>query len=704
MHSNEVNNIQGQLTFDFDNTNNDKQTSDNDRMKELVNKLNEAAKVYYQGSDELISNFEYDALYDELQALEEKTGVVLAASPTNKVGYEVLSELPKQEHAAPMLSLDKTKEVTVLREWLGNQTGLMSWKMDGLTVVLTYENGKLYQAVTRGNGIIGEVITSNAKVFKNIPLTVPFKGHMVLRGEAVIPYSEFNKLNEALPVQEQYKNPRNLCSGSVRQLDSRVTAKRNVYFYAFSLVEAYTLNDTSAEENTQTELNKINTENAIVPVDFHNSQEEKYVFMASMGFDVVEYKKITSENIEETVKIFSEKISTNDFPSDGLVLLMNDIAYGASLGRTAKFPKNAIAFKWKDETADTKLLEIEWSASRTGLINPVAIFEPVELEGTTVSRASVHNVSIVRQLKLGIGDTIRVYKANMIIPQIAENLTNSDSLVIPDKCPVCGGATQIKEDNLAAVLMCTNKDCTAKKLKSFVHFVGRDAMNVDGMSQATLEKFIAKGIIKEPADIFNMAPHREAIIMMDGFGQKAFDNLVEAAAKASQTDVAHFIYSLGIAGVGLANAKLISKELDYDFDKIRHADFDTLNSISGIGEVIAHAFIEYFNDPENNRIVDDLLKNIVFEKKDNTNTLMNMNGLVFVITGSLEHFTNRNELKEIIEEHGGKVTGSVTGKTTALINNDTTSSSSKNKKAHDLGVKIISENDFMEEYKINPTI
>lgn len=645
------------------------------RMKELIDILNKAAAVYYQGKDEIMSNFEYDRMYDELSALEKESGLVLAGSPTQKVGYEVLSELPKQTHPSPMLSLDKTKQVDELSSWLGGKEGLLSWKMDGLTVVLTYENGELLNAVTRGNGVVGEVITNNAKVFKNLPVNIPFKGRMVLRGEAIITYSEFKKINALLSEEEQYKNPRNLCSGSVRQLNNEITAKRNVELYAFTLVEAE-------------------------GVDFKNSQQNKMEFMKEQGFQTVEYKVVTAKNIYETVEWFSEKVKTNDFPSDGLVLLYDDISYGESLGSTAKFPRNAIAFKWADETAKTKLTEVEWSASRTGLINPVAIFEPVELEGTTVSRASVHNISIVKELKLGIGDTIEVYKANMIIPQIAQNLTKSGSLEIPDKCPVCGEKTSIHKENDVEVLFCENPDCLAKKIKSISLFVSRDAMNIDGMSEATIEKFISKGFLHELADLFKLNRYKDEIISMDGFGEKSYEKLVKAAETAKITTTAKFIYSLGIANIGLSNAKMVCKAFSNDLEKIRHASIDELVEIDGVGEIIAESFVKFFANENNNHMVDDLLDIVTLEDEENDNA-NDMEGMNFVITGSVNHFSNRSEVKELIEGRGGKVTGSVTSKTKYLINNDSTSNSSKNKKAKELGVQIITEDEFIDMFSIN---
>lgn len=645
------------------------------RMKELIDILNKAASVYYQGKDEIMSNFEYDRMYDELSALEKESGLVLAGSPTQKVGYEVLSELPKQTHPSPMLSLDKTKQVDELSSWLGGKEGLLSWKMDGLTVVLTYENGELLNAVTRGNGVVGEVITNNAKVFKNLPVNIPFKGRMVLRGEAIITYSEFKKINALLSEEEQYKNPRNLCSGSVRQLNNEITAKRNVELYAFTLVEAD-------------------------GVDFKNSQQNKMEFMKEQGFQTVEYKVVTAKNIYETVEWFSEKVKTNDFPSDGLVLLYDDISYGESLGSTAKFPRNAIAFKWADETAKTKLTEVEWSASRTGLINPVAIFEPVELEGTTVSRASVHNISIVKELKLGIGDTIEVYKANMIIPQIAQNLTKSGSLEIPDKCPVCGEKTSIHKENDVEVLFCENPDCLAKKIKSISLFVSRDAMNIDGMSEATIEKFISKGFLHELADLFKLNRYKDEIISMDGFGEKSYEKLVKAAETAKITTTAKFIYSLGIANIGLSNAKMVCKAFSNDLEKIRHASIDELVEIDGVGEIIAESFVKFFANENNNHMVDDMLDIVTLEDEENDNA-NDMEGMNFVITGSVNHFSNRSEVKELIEGRGGKVTGSVTSKTKYLINNDSTSNSSKNKKAKELGVQIITEDEFIDMFSIN---
>lgn len=639
------------------------------KMKELGEKLREASRAYYQEDREIMSNVEYDALYDTLSALEKETGIVLADSPTVNVGYEAVEQLPKEEHERPMLSLDKTKEREALREFIGEHPTLLSWKLDGLTIVLTYENGELIKAVTRGNGIVGEVITNNARVFKNIPLKISFKGRLVLRGEAIITYSDFEKINETIgDADAKYKNPRNLCSGSVRQLNNEITAKRNVRFYAFSLV--------SAEG-----------------VDFRNSKEVQFRWLNEQGFEVVEYRKVTAETLDEEMDYFAEAVTTNDFPSDGLVALYDDIAYGESLGTTAKFPRNAMAFKWADEMRDTRLLEIEWSPSRTGLINPVAIFEPVELEGTTVSRASVHNISIMKELKLGIGDTIRVYKANMIIPQIAENLTGSGNAPVPHNCPACGQETIVKKENDVECLFCVNPGCPAKKIKSFGLFTSRDAMNIDGLSEATLEKFIARGFIHDFGDIFEISRHKDEIVEMEGFGQKSYDNLMESLERAKETTLPRVIYSLGIANIGLANAKVICRHFDNDLDRIRHASLEEVSDIDTIGPVIAGNLVAYFKDEDNNRRLDHLMS-FLHIQEDSPKQEQIFEGMNFVITGSLVHFGNRSEAKELIESLGGKVTGSVTKKTNYLINNDIQSNSSKNKKARELGIPILSEEDF----------
>ena len=643
-----------------------------DRMKELVELLNRAGKAYYQDAEEMISNLEYDELYDELKSLEEELGTTLAGSPTVNVGYEVLSELPKERHESPMLSLDKTKDIEELRRFIGDQWVMISWKLDGLTIVLTYRDGELFKAVTRGNGEVGEVITNNARVFKNVPLKIAYKGELILRGEAVISYRDFEKINEEIEDADvRYKNPRNLCSGSVRQLNNEITAKRNVRFFAFSLVQAE-------------------------DVDFHNSRECQMEWLSKQGFEVVEHHMATVDTVEKEVQDFSERIVDNAFPSDGLVLIYDDIAYGLSLGRTSKFPRDSFAFKWADEVRETKFLKIEWSPSRTGLINPVAIFEPVELEGTTVSRASVHNISIMEELELGAGDRIEVYKANMIIPQIARNLTKSGVDDIPKSCPVCGEKTEVRKVSNAKALYCTNPECQAKHVKAFCLFVSRDALNIEGLSEATLEKFIAKGFIREFSDIFHLDSHSEEIQHMEGFGEKSYKNLIASIEKARQTTLPRVVYSLGITGIGLANAKVICKEFKNDVDAMIHADEETLDAIDGIGGVLAGAFVSYFKDEKHIKILLNLLKELEIPEEIADNTERILEGKKFVITGSVTHFANRGEVKELIESLGGKVTGSVTAKTDYLINNDVHSTSSKNKKANELNIPIISEEDFIK--------
>ena len=645
--------------------------SKNERMLELVELLNKASRSYYQDAQEIMSNYEYDRLYDELQNLEKELGITLSNSPTVNVGYEVVSELPKERHESPMLSLDKTKEVEELKNFVGSQKVLMSWKMDGLTIVLTYRDGKLYKAVTRGNGEVGEVVTNNAKVFKNVPVQIAYRGELILRGEAVIGYHDFEKINEEIEdVDAKYKNPRNLCSGSVRQLNNQITAKRNVMFYAFTLVQAN-------------------------GVDFQNSRACQMEWLKAQGFTTVGYHMVTRDTVEDEVAKFSSEISKNDFPSDGLVLSYDDIAYGRSLGRTAKFPRDSYAFKWQDEIRETILREIEWSPSRTGLINPVAIFDPVELEGTTVSRASVHNISIMEELELGIGDKIEVYKANMIIPQIAENLTRSGVKDIPERCPVCQGETKIRQVGNAKALYCMNPECQAKHVKAFALFVSRDALNIEGLSEATLEKFISRGYIHTFADIFHLDRYKDEIQGMEGFGEKSYRKLIESVKKARTTTLPRVVYSLGIAGIGLANAKVICRELKYDVEALLMVTEEELNEIQGVGEVLAKAFTGYFSDAKHVENFRKLLEELTIPEETSTKKQI-FEGVNFVITGSVTHFANRGEVKELIESLGGKVTGSVTSKTNYLINNDVTSTSSKNKKANELGIPIISEETFLK--------
>ena len=653
------------------------------RIKELCALLNKASKAYYAGDNEIMSNLEYDSLYDELVLLEKETGLVFADSPTRNVGFEAAESLVKERHETPALSLDKTKDVKALSAFLGKQKGLLSWKMDGLTIVLTYENGSLLKAVTRGNGIIGEVVTENAKAFVNLPLHIPFKGRLILRGEAVIRYSDFERINsEITDAQAKYKNPRNLCSGAVRQLDPNITAKRAVNFIAFSLESAALAGTGSDKEEMP---------------DFKNSNEEKFKWLSGQGFDVVPYRSVTADTVQSAVEEYEEEIKSFDYPSDGLVMLMDDIEYGKSLGTTSKFPRNSIAFKWKDETAQTTLLDVEWSPSRTGLINPVAVFEPVELEGTTVSRASLHNVSILKGMELGIGDEITVYKANMIIPQIAENLTKSNSLKIPDTCPACKGKALISAENGVQTLRCPDPLCPAKKIKSFSDFVSRNAMNVDGISEETLEKFIAHGFISDFSDIYHLDRHKDEIISMPGFGEKSYNNIIASVDASRKTTPARLLNALGISGIGSANAKAICAHYEDDLKKIMELSEEELAAIDGIGEVLAKAVSGYFKDERNLAVVNKLLSEITFEEKEEK-IEDSLSGLTFVITGSLNKYQNRDALKAEIEAKGGKVSGSVSSKTDYLINNDPFSNSTKNKKAGELGIPVITEDEFLEKF------
>ena len=653
------------------------------RIEELVELLNQAGKAYYEAGQEIISNLEYDKAYDELVRLEEETGIVLSASPTQNVGYSVATALPKEEHASPMLSLDKTKSVETLQSFLGEQKGILSWKLDGLTVVMTYEKGELVKAVTRGNGRIGEIVTENAKRFRNLPLRIPFKGRLVLRGEALIRYSDFAKINEEIPEEgAKYKNPRNLCSGSVRQLDPKITWERRVYFFPFTLVSVEEGEDGSSRESGG------------LP-DFHNSHEAEFEFLEQQGFQVVGRRAVNKEELPGAVSDFSEQVKKNDFPSDGLVLLMDDISYGKSLGTTAKFPRNALAFKWEDEEEKTILREVEWSPSRTGLINPVAIFDPVELEGTVVGRASLHNISYLEDLKLGIGDEITVYKANMIIPQIGENLTKSGKLPIPEHCPACHEETKIVQDKEAKMLYCENPHCPAKRIKQFALFVSRDALNIEGLSEMTLEKFIGKGFIQELPDLFSLEEHKEEIIAMEGFGQKSYDKLIENAEKARETSLARLLYGLGIGGIGASNARVLSEAFHEDAEALSRAELSEVVSIKGIGPILGESIVRYFKEEENCRLFRKLLSILHLHKEEKAENAA-LSGKVFVITGSLNHFQNRKELEEEIRKAGASTASSVSKNTSYLINNDKNSTSSKNKKAQELGIPILSEEDFLK--------
>ena len=643
------------------------------RMKELINILNKASELYYQKNTIMMTDYEYDHLYDELVELEKETNMTLSNSPTINVEPEISSSLKQVEHPSPMLSLAKTKKVSELENFLGDKEGLLSWKLDGLTIVLTYEDGKLISGVTRGTGIIGELVTENVKQFKNVPLTIPYKGRLVLRGEAIIKYSDFNRMNEELgDGSSQYKNPRNLCSGSVRQLDSSITAKRCVNCIIFALIESST--------------------------NISNLKSECFDWLKNQGFEVVEHYKVTKNTVKEQVLMFKEKVKEYDIPSDGLVITYDDIAYGNSLGTTAKFPKHSLAFKWKDETVATTLRKVDWLVSRTGLINPVAVFDPVELEGTIVSRASVHNVSILEGLKLGIGDTIMVYKANMIIPQIASNSTQSGNLEIPDSCPVCGSKASIISNSDVKYLYCMNDFCKAKLIKRLSLFVSRNAMNIDGISDMILNKLITEKIVNNYKDLYHLDRYKDKIIAFDGFGEKSYSNMINSIEKSRHVKLANFIYALGIPDIGFSRAKLICNHFNNDFNKISNLTYEELSNISGVGDVIAKEWIDTFSNPD---FIEELkeLKEEIDIPKASINSNKDLDGLTFVITGSLNKFTNRDTMIEFIEEHGGKVVTSISSKVNYLINNDITSTSTKNNKAKELGINIIDEDKFLELIK-----
>lgn len=650
-----------------------------DRIHELVNILNKARYAYEQEDEEIMSNYEYDKLYDELKALEEETGTILNNSPTVNVGYEVVSDLPKKTHQTPMLSLEKTKERDELIAFLNGREGVLSWKLDGLTVVLTYDNGVLTEAVTRGNGEVGEVVTANAKTFENLPRKIAYTGHLVLRGEATISYADFEAINNSLPVgEEPYKNPRNLCSGSVRQLDSSITAERHVNWTCFN-IESYDGN-------------------------LVNEVDKQLEAMKMLGFDVVEYEVVNPSNLLEAIDKFEAKIINKEMgrPSDGLVLTYRDKAYGKSLGRTAKAPRHSKAFKWQDETAVTTVTGVEWSVGKSGVITPVIEFVPTDIEGSTVSRASSHNVSIFLDMEFGIGDEIEVYKANMIIPQVSENLTRSGTCEIPGICPCCGCPTEIHEDPKSGVytLWCMNADCEAKGNRLFKHFVSRDAMNIDGISGSTLETLSEAGIITDLPSIFHLDQHQSEIINMSGFGQKSYINMVTAINNARNVKLANLIYSLAIPNIGLATAKLICKHFNYDLADTVAATYDDLINIEGIGDVIADSFVGYFNDEANLdqfiRLVKEL--NIIHEEISSDTS---MSGVTICVTGDVYIFPNRRAIKDLVESKGGKLTGSVSRSTNYLITNDTTSGSRKNKAAQEYGIPILTEQEFIDKFNLD---
>lgn len=650
-----------------------------EKMHKLISLIDKYRNEYYNEDREEVDNKEYDRLKDELDELERKAGFVLSNSPSLKVGCEVTSKLPKYTFKKPMLSLSKTKEVSGLQQFLSDKDGILSWKMDGLTVVVAYNNGELVSAITRGNGEIGEVITQNAKHFRNLPLRIPYKGKLVLRGEAVMTYSDFERINKGLVTSgdELKKNPRNLCSGTVRSVDSSVTKNRGVYWYAFELVSA--------------------------DCEIPNDIDKQFKWLNNNGFDTVQFMVVNSSNVVQAVMQFESIVESKklDIPTDGLVLTYRDKKYGESLGVRAKSPRHSIAFKWEDEAVETKVIDIEWSPSRNGLITPVAIFEPVDIEGSTVSRASLHNVSIFAEKQLGYGDRIKVYKANMIIPQVLDNLDRTATCQIPGQCPCCGEPTVLHQDPKSGVytLWCENSECAAKGTRSFEHFVARDAMNIDGVSTSTLNTLIECRIISDYASIYHINEHADEIINLEGFGYTSFMNIVNAVEKSRNVKPANLIYALGIPNIGLTTAKLICKHFGNDLVKTVTASYNDLINIDGIGDTIADSFTAYFADKNNAEAFVRLTKelNIIQEAVSNNTE---MNGITICVTGDVHIFKNRRAIKDIVENLGGKLTGSVSKSTSYLVTNDTTSGSRKNKAAQEYGIPILTEQQFIEKFNL----
>ena len=634
------------------------------RIRSLIDILNKANEAYYYHDNEIMSNKEYDDLYDQLIQLENESGIIYSDSPTQNLGEHIYSSLPKVKHESPMLSLDKTKDRDALREWLGNKEGVLSWKLDGLTVVLTYENGKLEKAVTRGNGAIGEEITENAKFFKNVPLRIPFKGKLILRGEAVISYHDFETIN--VEEQGRFKNPRNLASGSIRALDTNQVKKRKVQVIIFEVIQG-------SEANLVT---------------------DKFTWISHLGFKPVDYEVVNADNILEKIQDFENRITSNNIPSDGLVLTFNDTAYGRSLGTTGKFPKHSMAFKWQDEVEETVLRSVEWNTSRTGLINPVAVFDPVYLEGTEVSRATLNNVSYIKDLQLGIGDTIEVYKSNMIIPTILSNKTKSNNLIIPVVCPTCGMQARLIRSNNTEILQCMNLDCPARFLNKLIHFCSRDAMDIQGLSIKTLEFVIKQGWVNNFLDLYNLQNYERKWAMMRGFSTVSVRKYLAAIENSKKTESARFLYALGIPKIGRHQSQSliqVYKSWDAFIQAVKsNTDF---SHIDGVGDCLNQNIHNWYNGFYKQDQIEKLASLMIFEDQEITTSDI-LKGKTFCITGKLNMFANRSDLVKFIEQQGGKVSGSVSKNTDYLINNDKGSNSSKNKKAIELGVSIITESEF----------
>jgi len=653
-----------------------------ERIRELIKRLNQYRDSYYNKSVSEISDHEYDNLFDELKKLEEETNIVMSNSPTHTVGYEVKSKLKKVKHSHPMLSLDKTKLIDDLKKFAGDKDCLLMCKMDGLTVLLTYENGELIQAETRGNGEEGEIITHNAIIFENIPLHIDYKGHLETEGEAIITYDDFEKINNNLPEDERYKNPRNLVSGSVRQLDSNIAAQRHIKFIVWKVPEI--------EDG-------INSDNAFL---------FRLIFAKDLGFDIVpfySYSNNTSdkENCEYLIENLKEQSKIKGYPIDGLVMTYNDISYGESLGKTGHHPKHSIAYKFYDDVYPTRLLDVEWTMGKTGTLTPTAVFEPVETEGTMVERASLHNLSIMKDLGIiSKYQEIGVYKANMIIPQVdyakkVDNVTVEEEIKIPKICPICGAKTQVVKDNDTEVLICTNPNCTGKLLGKLSHFVSKNAINIYGLSEQTLQKFVDLGWLNSFQDIYHLSEHKEEMYKLDGFGKKSVDKLLDSIEKSRNTSLDRFIYGLCIPMIGKTASKDIANHFNYDYETFRQYGIVThYKGINGFGDSMNDSIHNYLRN--SHMMVEMLADEFEFAKVEKTSSNINLLNKTFVITGSLNHYKNRDELVSVIEGLGGKVSGSVSSKTSYLINNYITSTSGKNKKANDLGIPIISEEEFIK--------
>ena len=660
-------------------------------IKQLVELLNKANKAYYEKSNPIMTDREYDQLYNELVSLEKETGVILSGSPTQYAGYNIESKWDKITHEFPALSLNKTKDRNELVNWLGDKEGVLSWKEDGLTMIMSYDNGSLSTLASRGNGIVGENLTKNARYIHGIPLEIPYKGHLVVRGEALISYKTFEEINNLIENEEdRFKTPRNLASGTIRNLDSKIVANRNIEVKAFELVYADNMPKTYTEA-----LN----------------------WLYDLGFDVVEYKEVTKDSLLEIIEWFESKIKDNEYSSDGLVLVYNDIAYGKSLGTTSKFPLSGIAFKWNDDTYETTVTGIEWYASRNSL-NPVLVFNTVNIDGSDINKASIHNVNIMKSLELGIGDTVEIYLANKIIPQVADNQTRSNTFEIPDKCSVCGSPTEIitSEDGITQILVCTSESCPGKLLGKLKLFCSKEGMDIEGLSEATLQTFIDKGWLKDISDIYKLHLHETQMQHMKGFGKRSVTKLLNAIDESRTVTMANFIRALGIPLIGKTQSKALSDLCSGNIEKFEdmvYCETDFSNKLDGFGEKRSNSILNWFGDETNFEIYNKLKKELTFIATDgfmnkpegednmseNNNNYKDLSGQMFVITGSLNHFANRDELKSLLESLGAKVSGSVSKKTTALICNDSDSGSTKSRKAAELGIPVWTEDELLNNIK-----